>query len=159
MKLCGSPGCGRTVQDGVRFCHDHVPGSTTGPRQHKPAGVDGVRVHSNEYDEALDKLRKLPRWQTIRARVASRQPFCKRCDTRVTEIVDHIVPARVAIAQAKASGKYPYDANAGYFLEGNLQGLCRSCHAVKTQEDKAHVGPWPDVMEMEAARPKKVYSF
>jgi hypothetical protein len=33
------------------------------------------------------------------------------------------------------------------------------CHTVKTDEDKAHVGPWPDVVEKEAAAPKKQWTF
>jgi hypothetical protein len=73
--------------------------------------------------------------------------------------VDHKVPAGIAIAQAQASGKYPFDKWAGFFLQGNLEGLCRSCHGVKTLEDKTHVGEWPDVVAIEAAAPKKVWSF
>jgi len=51
------------------------------------------------------------------------------------------------------------DPTAGYFFESNLQGLCRSCHGVKTLEDKIHTGPWPDVVEREQLAPKKVWTF
>ncbi|SFS07665.1 hypothetical protein SAMN05421771_1370 [Granulicella pectinivorans] len=85
--------------------------------------------------------------------------MCARCDRALSDLADHIVPAREAIVQAQQSGKYPFDRNAGYFLRSNLQGLCRPCHYTKTNEDKTHVGPWPSVMDAEAARPKKVYSF
>jgi len=77
----------------------------------------------------------------------------------MTEIVDHIVPALVAIQQAQESGRWPFDKYAGYFLQTNLQGLCRSCHGVKTLEDKAHVGPWTNVVEEYDKAPKKVWSF
>lgn len=85
--------------------------------------------------------------------------MCKRCDRALTEIIDHIVPASVAIAQAQASGRFPFDKYAGYFLMSNLQGLCRKCHGAKTSEDKAHIGPWPDVMVQEDAQPRKVWRF
>jgi len=44
---------------------------------------------------------------------------------------------------------------ARFFLLSNLQGLRRSCHKVKTDEDKAHQGEWPDVLAAEAAAPKR----
>jgi 5-methylcytosine-specific restriction endonuclease McrA len=85
--------------------------------------------------------------------------MCARCERAISEIVDHIVPAYVAIAQAQASGRYPYDKYAGYYLLSNLQGLCRPCHGAKTLEDKTHVGPWPNVVEIEKRAPKKVWAF
>jgi 5-methylcytosine-specific restriction endonuclease McrA len=91
--------------------------------------------------------------------IVRRDPMCVRCGVAVTEIVDHIVPAAVAVMQARASGRYPYSPNAGYFFKSNLQGLCRSCHGLKTTEDKIHTGPWPDVVAIEAAAPKKKWGF
>jgi 5-methylcytosine-specific restriction endonuclease McrA len=81
-----------------------------------------------------------------------------RCFVKPTAEIDHIVPASVSIAQARASGLYD-DPNAGYFFKSNLQGLCRSCHWKKTIEDKIHVGDWPDVVAKEQAQPKKKWSF
>jgi 5-methylcytosine-specific restriction endonuclease McrA len=91
--------------------------------------------------------------------VLKRKPWCSLCDRALAEIVDHIVPAWVVIAQAQASGRWPFDKWAGYYLLSNLQGLCRSCHGKKTDEDMRHVGPWPDAMEKDAAAPKKVWVF
>jgi 5-methylcytosine-specific restriction endonuclease McrA len=85
--------------------------------------------------------------------------MCARCNLQLSEIVDHIVPALVAIQQARDSGKFPFDKYAGYFLLSNLQGLCRECHYRKTLEDKTHVGPWPDVVAIETAAPKKRWTF
>jgi 5-methylcytosine-specific restriction endonuclease McrA len=154
MRLCSGPGCGRKVPDDVRFCDECKAERGT-------SGADEIRTHHTPgvYDEVLDGLRKGTRWQSIRKRVIQRDPLCKRCQLAVSEIADHIVPAAVAIAQAQESGRYPYDKYAGYYLLSNLQGLCRSCHAVKTLEDKAHVGPWPDVVAAEGAAPKKVWTF
>jgi 5-methylcytosine-specific restriction endonuclease McrA len=120
---------------------------------------DTIRQHASGYDALLDTLRKSKRWQQIRASIMRRDVWCKRCGTNASEIVDHIVPAPIAIAQAEISGKYGFDKYAGYYLKSNLQGLCRKCHAIKTAQDKAHTGPWPNVMEKEAQQPKKVWSF
>ena len=63
---------------------------------------------------------RLPRTKIGRL-VVQRQPVCGRCDLSLTEIVDHIVPAREALGQCRASGAY-LDRNAGYYLLSNLQG-------------------------------------
>ncbi len=66
---------------------------------------------------------------------------------------------REAIAQARASGLYLTDRYAGYYLESNLQGLCRVDHHAKTIEDKGHTGAWPDFIARERAAPKRRFSF
>ena len=84
--------------------------------------------------------------------------MCARCRKRLTTIVDHIVPAGVAIAQAEEAGivgvKY-----AGFYMRSNLQGLCRECHYIKTNEDKAHVGEWLNVCIRDSATAKRKWSF
>jgi 5-methylcytosine-specific restriction endonuclease McrA len=155
MRLCSGAGCGRKIEDKERYCDEckaeHIPHSDGDERKH--VGVNGP------YDEQLDKLRKGPRWQKVRAIAIRRCPICARCQIRLSEIVDHIVPAWVVIEQARQSGLWPFDRWAGYYLLSNLQGMCRPCHAVKTAEDKAHVGPWPNAVEKGQAAPKKVWSF
>jgi 5-methylcytosine-specific restriction endonuclease McrA len=100
------------------------------------------------------------RWvKYIRPKVLRRQPMCARCRTKLSQIVDHIVPIGVAIVQAQDSGLYKLDKYAGAYLLSNLQGLCRACHSVKTDEDKLHSGLWPNVVEREALEPKKVWTF
>lgn len=150
MRVCSGAGCLRAVKDDVRFCDDCKPA---------PTGNDTIREHSTAYDAVLDKLRTGSRWQRLRKLIVQRQPMCARCDLHYTEIVDHIVPAAIAIEQARSSGKYPLDKYAGYFISSNLQGLCRACHWLKTNEDKTHTGEWPDVVERELAKPKRTYSF
>jgi 5-methylcytosine-specific restriction endonuclease McrA len=151
MRIC-SGGCGSKVPDGQRFCDDCQPV--------KPQD-DGIRENqrTDGYNEELDALRKTSRWQRRRAQVVKEEPMCQRCGLERTEIVDHIVPAQIAVQQARASGKYPLDKNAGYFLRSNLQGLCGACHRTKTNEDKEHVGDWPDVVEKEAQQPRKQWTF
>lgn len=148
MRLCSSAGCGRAVPDDIRFCDECKP--------HKAS--DSIREHASGYTAELDALRKGTRWQRLRALVLRAQPMCARCRKRAAEIVDHIVPAQEAIAQAQVSGRF-MDRWAGYFLRSNLQGLCRPCHADKTAEDKTHSGSWPDVLAAEDAKPKRVWTF
>ena len=150
MRVCSGPGCLRAVLDAVRLCDECKPQSIDG---------DGIRSHTTGYDATLDALRKSIRWQRLRASVIKAQPLCARCELRISEIVDHVVPALVAIAQAQLSGRYPMDKYAGYFLRSNLKGVCRPCHGAKTLEEKAHVGEWPDVVAIEAAAPKKRWTF
>lgn len=149
MRICSGPGCLRAVPDDVRFCDECK----------RPAsGVDGIREHTSGYNAELDAAKKSVRWQRLRALIVREQPICQRCRKRITQIVDHIVPAEIAVMQAKLSGKY-LDPLAGYFIRSNLQGLCRVCHRAKTDEDKAQVGEWPDVLVIDDRRPKKVWSF
>jgi len=150
MKLCGR-GCARAIPDDAKCCDEC--------KAERGIAPDAGKVHTTGYDAELDKLRKSPLWQRTRIVIVRRDPMCMRCGVTVTEIVDHVVPAAIAIAQARASGRYPYSPNAGYFFKSNLQGLCRSCHWTKTNEDKMHVGEWRDVVAIEAAAPKKKWSF
>jgi 5-methylcytosine-specific restriction endonuclease McrA len=154
MRLCS--GCQTKVPDNVRFCSECKPSAapSDGIKQHAPSFQQ-----SGSYDDALDGLRKSTRWQRLRAVIIRLFPFCNRCHAALSEIVDHIVPAAIAILQARESKRWPYDKDAGYFLQTNLQGLCRPCHGLKTIEDKAHAGPWPNVVEEFDKAPKKKWSF
>lgn len=148
MRICSGPGCLRVVADDIRYCDECRP---------IVQAADGIKVHGFGYTPELDKLRKSTRWTKLRAMVVRSQPLCRRCRLRSTAEADHIVPAQEAIAQAQVSGKF-LDKYAGYFFRSNLQGLCRMCHARKTLEDKAHSGPWPDVVTRETER-RRTYTF
>lgn len=152
VRVCSGPGCLRAVPDGTRSCIDCKPTvqAVTGER---------IKDHTSGYDAELDKLRKGTRWQRTRKEIVKRDPLCQRCQLRITAEVDHKVPAPEAIAQAQASGLYPGDKFAGYYLKSNLQGLCIEDHRAKTLEDKLHTGPWPDVVAIEQAQPKRAYHF
>jgi 5-methylcytosine-specific restriction endonuclease McrA len=150
MRVCSGAGCLRAVPDDVRYCDECVPVASN---------HDETRTHTSGYDAELDALRKGTRWQRLRRRVIQEQPLCARCALRLSEIVDHIVPALVALRQAQDSGRYPLDKSAGYYLRSNLQGLCRPCHGDKTNEDKAHIGPWEDVVTKELMAVRRKWSF
>ena len=150
MRLCSGPGCGRAVPDNVRFCAECKPTHTD----------DGIRSHTYADRERYAFLYASNRFQDgIRPRILQRDPVCKRCGIEPSEICDHIVPAGEAIRQVRESRRFPLSPYAGFFRMSNLQGLCRHCHAIKTNEDKAHVGEWPSVLEKEDAQPKKEWSF
>lgn len=151
MRLCSGAGCGRKVADDVRYCDEC--------KKERGTSTSEIKTHTFSYTQELDDLRKGTRWQRIRQTVLGRCPVCARCNQAISEIADHIVPAGVAVQQARDSGRYPYDKYAGYYLLSNLQGLCRPCHHLKTIEDKQHTGPWPDVVEKEAAAPRKQWGF
>lgn len=146
----GGAGCLRGVPDDVRFCGECQPVAVVD---------DGIRSQGNGYTPELDALRKGALWQSLRRRVIRTCPLCARCSLSISEIVDHIVPAQIAIQQARDSGAYPANSYAGYYIRSNLQGLCRPCHGTKTAEDKAHIGPWPDVVEAERQATKRRWSF
>lgn len=152
MRICSGAGCLRAVPDDVRYCDECKPA---------PQGQDsddGIRTHTLADRVRYAFLYSSQRWTALRALVVRSQPMCCRCNRRLTEIVDHNVPAGVAVIQAQESGKYTRKYE-GFFIRSNLQGLCRACHWVKTEEDKAHVGVWPNVVERDALVCKPRYTF
>jgi 5-methylcytosine-specific restriction endonuclease McrA len=151
MRVCSGAGCLRAIADDARFCDDCKP---------TPNFVaDTIREHTLTDRERYRSLYSSPRWQRTRLLAIKACPICARCQLSVTEIVDHIVPAGVAIQQVLDSGLYRTDRYAGFYLLSNLQGLCRPCHWLKTNEDKLHTGAWPDVIAREQAAPKRRWSF
>src|SRR5579863_8161252 len=107
MRLCS--GCQSKVPDGVQFCY------ACKAERNATTGVDGIKSHTAvqgnhaAYDPELDALRKGARWQKARAAKHKEQPFCIHCQTALTEIVDHIVPASEAIRQVQESNRFPFD--------------------------------------------------
>lgn len=150
MRICSGAGCLRVVADDVRFCDTCTP--------YVPTQDDGIREHTLTDRVRYAALYSSARWQRLRKLVARSQPMCARCHNRITVIVDHVVPAGVAIAQARDSGKC-VDRHAGFFIRSNLQGLCVPCHYTKTVEDKTHSGEWRDVLAFESLQPPKKWSF
>ncbi len=163
MRICSEGGCTGICADTARYCPEHAAenraGHNDGIRSHSPAST-GIKVHSNAARDVLQKLYESNPWQDgTRPAILRRDPFCKMCDRAMSVIVDHIVPALEALRQVRESGRFRFNPNAGFFLRTNLQGLCRSCHKKKTDEDKAHTGEWPSVLAKEDATPKKQWKF
>ena len=65
------------------------------------------------------------RWQKIRAAKRARDPLCELCREAgrvvLAELVDHFIPLA-------ANGTHD---------DENLVSMCRSCHGLKTEQDKA----------------------
>lgn len=151
MRICSGPGCLRAIADTVRYCDECKP--TYAPE------TDDIRIHTLSDRERYAFLYSGSRWQRVRLQAIRACPMCARCELSISEIVDHVVPAGVVIVQARESGKFNTDKYAGFYLRTNLQGLCRPCHYLKTMEDKAHVGPWPDVIYVELDKPMRNWIF
>lgn len=156
MRLCG--GCRSKIPDEPK-------GLCPACKVARMPKDDGIKAHVaiqriGVYGPELDKQNKSRKWiEYTRPRILKRDPMCKRCEIAVSEIADHVVPAAVAVAQARASGRWPLNPWMGYYIETNLQGLCRGCHAEKTAEDMRRTEPWPDILEAYDRQPKKVWSF
>jgi 5-methylcytosine-specific restriction endonuclease McrA len=154
MRLCGGAGCQTAIPENVRYCPACTEERT--PKQ----SDDGIRSNSVSDRERYAFLYKGERWKrNVQPKALKACPMCSRCGIKVSELVDHIVPAGEVIRQAQESGLYPGRPYAGFFFSTNLTGLCRGCHWHKTNEDKMHVGPWPDAVALEQSKPRKVYSF
>lgn len=107
---CSAAGCPALVRRGR--CEDHQVRRAESERDYD-AERKGARKRG--YDRT---------WQGLRLAKLGRNPVCEPCEQRgvttpATE-VDHIVPLRMVGARLD--------------LE-NLQAICRSCHAKKTQEE------------------------
>ncbi len=109
-------------------------------------GKASARKHTNADRDTYAMLYRGTRWRHgLQPVVIRKHPVCTRCHKALSEIADHVIPAGEAIRQAQESGKYPLNKFAGFYILSNLTGLCRPCHGLKTDEDKAHVGPWPSI--------------
>lgn len=157
MRLCS--GCQTKIPDEPKgLC------ATCKADRNKPSS-DGIRSNvgvqrASVYGPELDKQNKSRKWlEYTRPRILRRDPMCKGCDKAMSEIVDHIVPAAIAVEQARVSGRWPYSPWVGYYIETNLQGLCFGCHAKKTAEDMKRIEPWPNILTAYDQQPKKVWSF
>lgn len=67
-------------------------------------------------------LYKDPRWKILRNKMLEIQPVCVVCEERASVSVDHIV-------------RHRGDPEL-FFMERNLQALCKECHEDKTRQEK-----------------------
>lgn len=154
MKLC--PGCQTKIPDSERRCAECRKSSAApspGPgRQHTYA--DGIN---------LRHLYQSPAWTKLSRVQLARFPICEMCHITKAVISDHFIPAGIFIAlcmdllDENGRKRFASPERAFYYM-GNLQSLCRSCHWRKTEADKQHIGPWPDLFANPRRAPKK-WSF
>ena len=156
MRLCSGAGCGRAIPEDlyVRYCEQ-----CQAERAPKPSD-DGIRSNVVSDRVRYAFLYKSERWKRqVQPKALKACPMCSRCGIKVSELVDHIVPCGVAIPQAQASGLYPPSKYAGFYFTTNLRAVLALATGIKTNEDKIHVGPWPDIVALEQSKATKVYSF
>jgi 5-methylcytosine-specific restriction protein A len=77
------------------------------------------------------------RWQRLRLMVLARDPVCRMCGRLESTDADHIV--------AKEQG--------GLDTLENLQGLCHSCHSIKTDAQDGGFGRGGGVQKSRSWRP------
>ncbi|TFJ92147.1 HNH endonuclease signature motif containing protein [Lentibacillus salicampi] len=106
---CAEPGC--TVLTDESYCNEHQK------NYHKDHDRYRKTSHKRGYDW---------NWRKYRLSFLVRNPLCKYCGDRGMTVpateVDHIVPHR-------GDRQLFWDAS-------NHQGLCKSCHSIKTAKEK-----------------------
>lgn len=64
-------------------------------------------------------------WEKVRIHILLRDPECQGCGNALSREVDHILPLE----------------RGGTNQDENLQGLCKSCHSIKTQLEQRLMDP------------------
>lgn len=111
-RMCGAPGCTTLTTRRTNLCGEH---------EYRGYGRERDRASSRErgYDRRWDQVSRIHR---------QRHPLCERCLARGTttpaELVHHI---------------RPLDAGGELLQLGNLESLCRQCHA-ETHATTSHPG-------------------
>ena len=118
---CGKPGCNNLGSG--RYCEAHA---------------NQPELQRRAFDEkrSADPLRKLygsPRWKHTSRTVLLRDPICKDCGIEFSSNCDHIIPARIYVAQHGGDTEF-------FFDENNLQGLGQACHSRKTARECGFAG-------------------
>jgi len=154
MRMC--TGCGTKLPDNWHGKCDECKSE----KSDSGSDVEGIRTHTRADAPSREKYAKLysSRDWTQCARIQlARFPFCERCKRALATIADHFIPAEIFIEICRVEKRFLFPERA-FFYMGNLQSLCRPCHGTKTDEDKKHVGPWPDLFA-NPRRPKRQFSF
>lgn len=99
---------------------------TRAPAANRAAYEQDIRMRDPALRRAK-QIRSSRQWRTVRARHLAQYPLCAdpehRHETAVIAVqVDHITSVREAPALA--------------FYMGNLQSLCRQCHARKSAQER-----------------------
>ena len=115
-KPCGKPGCSNLVNPDYYYCEKH----------REDYNKQRWKERDKNRDPKLKKFYSSRSWRKVRNKHINDNPLCEECKDKgkvvEAEEVDHIVPLKV-----DWSKRLDMD---------NLQSLCKSCHAKKSQRDK-----------------------
>jgi len=131
LKQCQAPGCTNVQKDA--YCTRHQAFDTSDNR---------LNSHQRGYDR---------KWGRARARFLARNPYCSKCSTEQFPVeatqVDHIIPVRRYERAARTRGVSQGGKPGGsvgnvpdFWDETNWQGLCRTCHSIKTASEDGGFG-------------------
>lgn len=107
--ICKYPGCGSLIPGASQYCASHEHARARGPWS----------AHSAK------RTILGPALQEARRQLFRRNPLCVECEkagrVRLAVIRDHIIPL----------------SQGGPDIESNTQGLCKECHDLKSETEKA----------------------
>lgn len=111
------------------LCRECTRRATNGPYcdQHQNVQQEKRQLYDRyRDDDPIRKLYKTKRWQGTRRVVLKRDILCKSCGHKAATEVDHILRARIVLAEFGLSEFYNPD---------RCQGLCHVCHSIKTRTE------------------------
>src|SRR5690242_8777483 len=106
LRPCSKPNCGALGSG--KYCAAHVD-------------EDQRRRMADDKARGAHPLRKLygtPRWEATRLQVITRDPVCKLCGMRASQVAHHRERARIYAALDHEL----------FFDISNLEGVCKRCH-------------------------------
>jgi 5-methylcytosine-specific restriction endonuclease McrA len=145
-----------SVPDSIRFCEEctPIPAEADGMREHQPANraapstSGGLKLSGNQralVDEFQAEYQK-PRWRKgVRPRALQLYPLCVDCNEKLSEVVDHNIPARIIVAICRAERLF-LDPMGGFYIMANLRGRCHKCHNAKTKIEEGQ--DWSAELEL-----------
>ena len=113
----------------AKLCRDCSRRATTGDycdqHQQRNNASDYRRLYDRyRTDDPIRSLYQVKRWtKGTRLIVLHRDPLCCMCGHKASTVADHVVTARQVVAEHGI---------AGFYDPASCQGLCASCHAIKT---------------------------
>jgi 5-methylcytosine-specific restriction endonuclease McrA len=117
-RMCNS----RATHDG--YCERH-----SGSKNDSKRSYD--RFRADDPIRALYRGKNAKRWQRVRQQVLRRDVLCKSCGHEAATVVDHILVARLVV------DNYGVDE---FYNPDRLQGLCKTCHDIKTTHESGWTG-------------------
>ena len=111
---CNYPRCSELIGPGKSYCPAHKKETARQKNKQRKRDPNIARFYSSGA------------WQKTRKIYITNNPLCRRClnkdIVRKSDVVDHIIPIKI-------------DWNKR-LDQDNLQSLCNSCHASKSEEDR-----------------------